>query len=611
MRSPPARIAVFILAAVTAGSAALSASHQQPKPADMIVTNASIYTVDEQRPQATAFAVKNGKFVAVGGEEEVNAYRGDNTRVINAKGRAVIPGLNDSHLHAVRGGRFYNLELRWDGVASVERGLAMIREQAKRTPGGQWVRVIGGWSPFQFKEKRMPTIKELNEAAPDTPTFVLFLYSRGMINRAAVQALGLNPQTENPDGGRYEFVDGGAILHAEPNPLILYQMIAQPPQLSPEEQINSTLHYYRELNRLGMTSAIDAGGGGHAFPNDYASSQAMAGKGDTSIRITYYLFAQTQGKEAEDFRSWTSNYEAGKNAAKGLEHGYELEGGGEFLAHAVGDWENFLADRPDLNARKATGQDPAGDLHEVATILVKNNWPLRQHATYGESVKLIMDVFEKVQKEQGRFSPRWAIDHAETIRDEELKRIKAMGGGIAIQSRMAYGGEYFHERYGKVAAADAPPIRKMLEMGIPVGAGSDGTRVASYNPWPALYWLVSGKTVGGTQILADENKLSRNAALRLFTVGSAWFSQEETVKGRIAPGQYADFALLTEDYFSVPEERIKNIESVLTVVGGKIVYAAAPFQDAAPPPLPPVIPSWSPVAHFGGYQNVEKPAPPR
>jgi hypothetical protein len=360
-----------------------------------------------------------------------------------------------------------------------------------------------------------------------------------------------------------------------------------------------------------MTSAIDAGGGGHAFPKEYASSQAVAGKGDMSVRITYYLFAQTQGKEADDFRSWTNSYEAGKNAAKGMEHGYELEGGGEFLAHAVGDWENFLADKPDLNARKAAGQDPAGDLHEVATILVKNNWPLRQHATYGESVRLIMDVFEKVQKEQGRFSPRWAIDHAETIRDEELKRIKAMGGGIAIQSRMAYGGEYFLERYGKVAAAHAPPIRKMLDMGIPVGAGSDGTRVASYNPWPALYWLVSGKTVGGTQIFADENKLSRHAALQLFTVGSAWFSQEETVKGRIAPGQYADFALLTEDYFSVPEERIKNIESVLTVVGGNIVYAAAPFQDARPPPLPPVIPSWSPVAHFGGYQNAEKPAPPR
>ena len=611
MRSPSTKIAAIILAVAAAGSASRIASAQQSQPADLIVTNAEVHTMDEQRAQATAFAVRGGKFIAVGGEEQMKAYRGDDTHVIDAKGRTVIPGLNDSHAHAIRAGRFYNLELRWDGVESLERGVSMIREQARRTPSGQWVRVVGGWSPHQFKEKRMPTIKELNEAAPNTPTFVLFLYSKGMINRAAVQALGLNEQTKNPEGGRYEFVDGGAILHAEPNPLILYQMIAKPPQLSVEDQVNSTLHYFRESNRLGLTSVIDAGGGGHAFPKDYASSQALAGQGEMSIRIAYYLFAQTQGKEAEDFRNWTSKYEAGKNGAKGLEHGYEVEGGGEFLAHAVGDWENFLADRPDLNARKAAGQDPAGDLYEIATILVKKSWPLRQHATYGESVKLIMDVFEKVQKEQGRFAPRWAIDHGETIRDEELARIKAMGGGIAIQARMAFGGEYFLERYGKEVAAYAPPVRRMLEMRIPVGAGTDGTRVGSYNPWPALYWLVSGKTVGGTQVFADDNRLSRDEALRLFTVGSAWFSQEEKVKGRIAPGQYADFVILTEDYFRVPEERIKNIESVLTVVGGKIVYAAAPFQNAAPPPLPAVSPPWSPVAHFGGYQNEKKQARPR
>src|SRR5688500_10546217 len=245
-----------------------------------------------------------------------------------------------------------------------------------------------------------------------------------MINKAAVQALGLNEQTKNPDGGRFEFLDGGGTLHAEPNPLILYQMHARAPHPSPEDQINSTLHHYRELNRLGMTSAIDAGGGGHVFPKDYTGSKAVAGKGEMSVRIGYYLFAQTQGKEAEDFRNWTENFQAGKNEAKDLEHGYELEGGGEFLAHAVGDWENFMADRPKLEDRKAAGQDAAGDLHEVATILVKKGWPLRQHATYGESVKLVMDVFERVNKEQGEFAPRWAIDHAETIRDEELSRVK-------------------------------------------------------------------------------------------------------------------------------------------------------------------------------------------
>src|SRR5262245_5754282 len=203
--------------------------------ADLIVTNGKVHTVDAEHPQATAFAVKDGKFVDVGTDREMAAYRGEKTLAIDAQARTIIPGLNDSHLHAVREGRFYNLELRWDGVESLARGLEMIREQAKRTPQGQWIRVIGGWSPYQFKEKRMPTVKELNDAAPETPAFVLFLYSEGMLNRAAVQALGLTEDTKAPTGGRYELVDGGAVLHAEPDPTILYAMIAKPPQLSAED----------------------------------------------------------------------------------------------------------------------------------------------------------------------------------------------------------------------------------------------------------------------------------------------------------------------------------------------------------------------------------------
>jgi len=591
---------IVALAVVIAGCGGAPTASQRaaPQTAELIVTNAKGVTMDEAKPAATAFAIRDGKFIAVGSDAEIAPYRGEKTAHIDAQGRTVIPGLNDSHAHAVRGGRFYNLELRWDDVETLAGGLRRIREQAKRTPQGQWVRVVGGWSPYQFKERRLPTVKELNEAAPDTPTFVLFLYSKGYLNRAGVEALGLTRQTKAPSGGRYEFVDGGAILHAEPDPTILYQMIAKLPPLSPEDQVNSTRHFYREMNRLGLTSAIDAGGGGHAFPKDYAGSQAVVKAGEMSVRISYYLFPQTAGKEADDFRNWTAQYQAGNNEDAHLEHGFELEGGGEFLAHSAGDWENFLSPRPDLLARKAAGKDPHGDLHEVVTILVQNNWPLRQHATYGESIKLIMDVFEQVQREQSRFVPRWAIDHAETVRDAELQRIKVMGGGIAIQNRMAYAGEYFVQRYGKAAARYAPPVRKMLDMGIPVAGGTDGTRVSSYNPWPALYWLVSGKTVGGTQLYADDNRLSRDEALRLYTVGAAWLSQEENVKGRIAPGLYADFAVLTEDYFSVAEERIKGIASVLTAVDGKVVYATKPYEALAPA-LPSVSPAWSPVAHFG------------
>jgi len=209
-------------------------------------------------------------------------------------------------------------------------------------------------------------------------------------------------------------------------------------------------------------------------------------------------------------------------------------------------------------------------------------------------------VFEEVNRQVPFKGLNWFFDHCETITDRNLERVKALGGGIAIQHRMAYQGEYFIDRYGKKAAERTPPVRRMLELGIPVGAGTDATRVASYNPWVSLYWLATGKTVGGVSMYPDRNRLSREEALRLYTQGSSWFSSESGKKGAIAPGQLADLVALSDDYLSVPEEQIKSIESVLTIVGGKIVHATNQFAAHAPPTIP-VLPEWSPVKYFGGY----------
>jgi predicted amidohydrolase YtcJ len=580
--------------------ACASAAEDQPAPPDLIVHNAQVTTLDGARPRASAFAVRGEQFVSVGEEAQVMGLRGARTRVIDAGGRRVIPGLNDSHLHAVRGGRFYHLELRWDGVPSLARGLEMIREQAKRTPRGQWVRVIGGWSPYQFAERRMPTVAELNEAAPDTPVFVLFLYSQGLVNRAGALALGLTPKSAAPEGGRYELVDGGAILHAAPSPTILYATIAKLPQLSAEEQVDSTRHFYRELNRFGLTSVVDPGGGGHAYPADYEASRALARRHGFPLRISNYLFAQKAGSELQEYTKWTAEERLNLNAAVARLDGYVIEGSGENLVWSAGDFENFIAPRPELQEK----MEP--ELRAVVRVLAKHQWPIRIHATYDESITRILDVFEPVFAETG-YRARWAIDHAETVSARNLARIKAMGGGIAVQDRMAFAGEVFAERYGRDAASHAPPLRAMLRAGIPLGAGTDATRVSSHNPWLALYWLVTGRTVGGMQLAATENRLSREEALRLYTVGSAWFSGEEAVKGRIAPGQRADFAILSTDYLTVPEEQIRDIESVLTVIGGDVVHAADTFLALAPPPLPAVAPAWSPVAHFGGFQARQAP----
>ncbi|MEM8732958.1 MAG: amidohydrolase family protein, partial [Planctomycetota bacterium] len=237
----------------------------------------------------------------------------------------------------------------------------------------------------------------------------------------------------------------------------------------------------------------------------------------------------------------------------------------------------------------------------VARLLLRNNWPIRQHATYDESIRQLLDVFEELdQKEIDFAGRRWAIDHAETVSPASIERIKALGGGVAIQNRMAFAGEYFLQRYGEQVTAQSPPLRRLVDSGIPLGAGTDATRVSSYNPWISLYWMVSGKTVGGTRLYPESNCLSREEALRLYTTGSAWFSGEDGIKGRIAPGQFADLTVLSDDYFSIAEDQIKHIESVLTMVDGRPTYAAEEFSGFDPQ-LPEVSPAWAPVAHFGGY----------
>lgn len=573
---------------------ATSAIPAQEK-ADLILTGGKIATLRKAEGFVEALAVVDGRVHTIGSDADVLGLRSDATTVVDLGGRTVIPGLNDSHAHVVRGGRFYNLELRWDGVKTLRRGLEMIREQAQRTPAGQWVRVIGAWSPHQFEEKRMPTVAELNRAAPDTPVFVLFLYSKGFLNRAGVDALGITADTEPPKGSRYVFTDGGAELLAEPNPTILYKTIGRLPPLTAEQQVNSTLQFYRELNRFGLTSAIDAGGGGHVFPTNYAATQHLAEAGRLPLRISYFLFPQRPGKELEDFQGWTSGYEAGVDIDTIHQNGYVLRGGGEFLAWSAGDFENFMAPRPVL--QRAMDRQ----LEAVAGLLAGKSWPFRIHATYGESIDRILDVLERVD-ERHSLPNRWVIDHAETIRPDQIQRIQRMGGGIAVQNRMAFAGEFFVERYGAEAAATAPPLRELVDSGIPLAAGTDATRVSSHNPWLSLYWMVSGRTVGGTQLYPPENRLTREEALRLYTAGSAWISGDEDDKGALLPGNFADLAVLSTDYFEAPEASIRSIESVLTLVAGKPVYAAGPYAEHDPE-LPPVDPAWSPVAHFGGYQQ--------
>ena len=564
-------------------------------PAQLVVRNGRIHTGDPARPAATAVAITDGVFTAVGDDAAVAPHIGPATRVVDALGRRVIPGLNDSHLHVIRGGLNYLLELRWDGVRSLRTALRMLREQADRTPKGQWVRVVGGWTGDQFAEKRLPTVSELNAAAPDTPVFVLHLYQSAILNRAAIEAVGFTRDTPNPPGGEIVRGHNGhptGMLLAAPAAGLLYSTLAKGPMLGAEDQLGSTRHFLRELNRFGLTSAIDAAGGFQNFPDNYGAVTQLAERGELTVRLAYHLFPQVPGQELDDLRRWIGMVSPGDG-----DQWLRCNGAGENLAWSPADFENFAEPRPQL-ADKAKSE-----LDAAARLLLDNGWGFRLHATYDETIRQDLDVFEKIAADGGfPDGTRWLFDHAETVSQHSLERIKALGGAVSVQNRMMFQGNAFIDRYGAERAETAPPIRAMLDTGLLVGAGSDATRVSSYNPWLSLAWLVTGRTIGGTRVYPPKNRVDRATALQMYTSAGAHLTGEADVKGAITEGMYGDLAVLSADYFAVADDDISRIESLLTVSGGKVVYSAGPYENIAAP-LPEISPAWSPVARFGGFQG--------
>jgi predicted amidohydrolase YtcJ len=564
------------------------------KAPDMILTNGKFTTLDPGLPEPSAVAITSGRFTAVGSEADIGASAGPYTRLIDCGGRRVIPGLSDNHNHVIRGGLNYNMELRWDTVASLADAMRRLKEQVARTPPPQWVRVVGGFTEQQFVEKRLPTLDEINAVAPETPVFILHLYDRALLNAAALRAVGYTKDTPDPPGGRICRDRQGnptGLLVASPDAGILYATLGKGPKLSFDHQLNSTRHFMRELNRLGVTSVIDAGGGFQNYPDDYAVIQKLHDDGQLTLRFAYNLFTQRPGRERDDFIGWTEGTRFGQG-----DDFFRLNGAGEMLVFSAADFEDFRQPRPDMPRTMEY------ELEGVVRVLACNRWPWRLHATYDETISRALDVFEKVHREIPITGLNWFFDHAETVSDRSIERIAALGGGIAVQHRMAYQGEYFVQRYGPKAAERTPPIRRILSAGVKTSAGTDATRVASYDPWIGLYWLVTGRTVGGLHLYGKSNLLDRETALRMWTEYPNWFSNSEGHKGQISVGQLADVAVLSSDYFTVPEEEIRRIESVLTLVGGEPVYGTGEFAGLAPAP-PPAMPDWSPVEEFGGYDK--------
>src|SRR5258706_2937509 len=369
----------------------MTAPIQPARIAELVIYNGKIATQDDRRSFVTALAIAQGEIIASGNDHDMMQWANDSTRRIDLKGRTVIPGLNDSHLHVIRGGLNFNMELRWDGVPSLADALEMLRKQVARTPAPQWVRVVGGWNEFQFAEKRAPTLDEINAIAPDTPVFILHLYDSALLNAAALRAVGYTKDTPNPPGGEIQRDKRGnptGMLIARPNAGLLYATLAKGPKLAHDDQVNSTRHFMRELNRLGVTSAIDAGGGYQAYPDDYAVIMDLAKRGELTVRIAYNLFTQNAKKEIDDFAKWVKMTKPGDG-----DDFLKMNGAGEMLVFSAADFEDFLEPRPDLP------QSLEAELKDVVALLARNRWPFRLHATYDESITRFLNVFEDVNRE--------------------------------------------------------------------------------------------------------------------------------------------------------------------------------------------------------------------
>ena len=593
---------LFLLLMATVFAFALRAQSNKPfVGADLIVYNAKINTQSLSQPQATALAVKGGRIYAVGNDTEILGFKDSHTKLIDADGKRLIPGLEDAHIHPLNE-RNYTYKVRWDGVPTLKRALEMLSEQAQRTPEGQWVKVTGGWSPYQFTEQRQPTIEELNKAVSNRPLFVQYAYNRVYLNKLAMKELGVGtpkfpmvPGTEllkDKKGNYTGIVDGYTFTF-----LALDAMLPQP---SPEEQISSLTYVINDLNRFGITSVIDATSV-VGYPQGHAPLEALVKENHLNVRFPFVDlgFGDNSSKtwvDAEIKRvTKLAPISPGQNLHPTMEHGYEYEGMGEALRGEIHDHENF--DKPAYIIDKDMMRNYA---EEDVRKLIEKRIPFRMHISYNENITPFLDALEKVNQTTPLDGLRWSLEHAETITPENIQRVKKLGGGITLDDKMALHGDGFVKTYSKEKALYTPRLRDLMNSGIPLALTSDAFRVSPANPWIGLSWAVTGKSVSGSEILAKDNRLTREEALKLYTLGAAWFEHHENEKGKIAPGNLADFALLSADYFTVPDDEIKHITSILTIVDGRVVFGTGKYSSLAPK-LPEVIPSWSPIKYFGGY----------
>ncbi len=549
-------LGLYLAATVLLTAFASPVAAQSP---DTAFVNGKIITLDEASTTAEALAVRDGKIVAVGRSADIRNLAGPATRVIDLGGRTVIPGLIDSHMHAIRAALFYATEVNWIGTRSIPEAMARIAAAARAARPGQWIIVAGGWTEQQFAERRRPTQSELVAAVPDHPVYIQLFYSAALLSPAGFKSLNIASDADVPPRGKIERDAAGNptgwISGDNPTITALSDRLPLP---TFDESVAGTQQFFRELNRLGLTGISDPGGF-NLTATSYLPLFRVWHDRALTVRVVFSLFAQRPGKELEDYQNLTQMLPMGFG-----DDMLRFNGIGENVT-----WGMYNNDNP-TEAQKQ-------QYYEVARWAASRGMTLTQHWSNDISVHHLLDIFERVNHETPIAGLRWSIAHLNDGSVASFQRMKALGVGWLMQDAMYFGGDTLIKTRGAEIARHTPPIKTAMNIGVRVGGGTDAHRVMSYNPFVSLQWMIDGRTVGGTPTRDADELPSREEALRLYTQGSAWFTHDEVRRGALTAGRLADLAVLTKDFASVPTDEIGNIESLLTMVGGRIVYAAGPF----------------------------------
>jgi predicted amidohydrolase YtcJ len=535
-----------------------AATEGRAQPPDVVLLDGKIVTVDAASPLREALAIRDGKILALGSTAEMRRLAGADTRVVELGGRTVIPGLIDSHLHAVRAALSFSTEVNWIGARSLREALERISEAARRRPRGSWLIVAGGWNELQFAERRRPTQAELEAAAPDNPVYVQLGYGWVVMTDEGFERLGIRSDADLPAGGTL-LRDGerltGAIGGGQGAIIALFDRLPKP---TFAEQVQGTREFFRELNRLGLTGVVDPGGN-NLFPADYQALFDVWRAGELTVRVAYSLNGQTAGGEFEELKSLTAVTPMGFGDDR-----LHFNGLGERITFAMNNNPEPTAEHKER-------------YYEIVRWAAERGMAITMHWGPDGTVPHLLEIFERVNREVPIAPLRWSIAHLNDASGETLRRMAELGVGWTVQDAMYFGGEDLVRRQGADAARRIPPVVTADRLGVVIGGGTDAHRVASYNPFTALQWFLDGKAVAGTPTRGPEELPSRLTALKFYTLGSAWFSFDDDVRGSLEVGKLADLAVLAADYLTVPVEAVGDIESVLTLLGGEVVYAAGDF----------------------------------